>query len=227
MIIIKHTASVHPDGLRRLILWSAKANITPLINLSSVLNLWCACLLWFLLFGKCQCEDIAVCSSNGMATHQNLIPFQRNVAFEDQHLVYFFHNPRKQTNSSKTNRNRFMFTIQTVCTTIQTVVLVRNMYCRINGWWKTVTAELEGWSMELQWKCWHFMSVAFQKKCPAFYVSVNEWINEWMNVCCLTAACLCVLDRMPWIFTFSLSIWSIFTHNSLLIGSLGPYVFEV
>lgn len=55
MITIKHTARVNPDGL---ILWSAKAIVTntnlKLINLTSVLNLWYACPLWFLLFGKCN-----------------------------------------------------------------------------------------------------------------------------------------------------------------------------
>lgn len=43
----------------------------------------------------------------------------------------------------------------------------------------------------------------------------------------LTAACLCVLDRIPWIFTLSLSIWSTSTHRSLLIASDAVYVFDV
>ncbi len=99
MITIKHTASVDLDRLYRLILWSAKANITAnkfdfcpksMVRFSAVVSL-----AW-----KEQCEDISVCSSNGMATHQNLIPFQRNLVFEDQHLVCYFHNPHKQTNPS-------------------------------------------------------------------------------------------------------------------------------
>lgn len=69
-----------------------------------------------------------------------------------------------------------------------------------------------------QFSMWHF----------EFMSKLNNQLNSSrIPLVGLTAACLCVFDRIPWIFTFCLSIWSIFTHKSLLMGSVGVYVLDV